>query len=95
MALLYGQVKTLFSIAWQYRTKREMEDLEQEGYLQIRHNNFDPDAGCKFPDMQHLDPAHAALSAERAAAKSAPVHCLNRFRRCRNIKPNITENMWL
>lgn len=51
MLVLYEQVKAFISsIAWKYRGREEIEDLEQEGYLALYEaiNGYDPDAGCKF-----------------------------------------------
>ena len=95
MALLYGQVKTLFrSIAWRYRDSGEMEDLEQEGYLALYPaiDNFDPDAGCKFLTYT-LDPAgNAALSAEQRRLCALQCIAWNRFRRCEISSQILPEN---
>lgn len=51
MLALYEQVKAfIHSIAWKYRGREEIEDLEQEGYLALYDaiNGYDPDAGYKF-----------------------------------------------
>lgn len=51
MLALYEQVKAfIHSIAWKYRGREEIEDLEQEGYLALYDaiDGYDPEAGCKF-----------------------------------------------
>lgn len=51
MLALYEQVKAFIgSIAWRYRGRGELEDLEQEGYLALYDaiDGYDPEAGCKF-----------------------------------------------
>ncbi|GLC82081.1 sigma-70 family RNA polymerase sigma factor [Lacrimispora brassicae] len=51
MLALYEQVKAFIgSIAWRYRGREELEDLEQEGYLALYDaiDGYDPEAGCKF-----------------------------------------------
>lgn len=97
MALLYGQVKNFIrSIAWQYRDSGEMEDLEQEGYLALYPaiDNFDPDAGCRFLTYAAPWIRQAMRRYLQNSGGCVRLRCIawNRFRRCRNIKPNITEN---
>lgn len=51
MLALYEQVKAfIHSIAWKYRGREEIEDLEQEGYLALYDaiDGYDPETGCKF-----------------------------------------------
>ena len=51
MLALYEQVKAfIHTIAWRYRGREEVEDLEQEGYLALYDaiDGYDPEAGCKF-----------------------------------------------
>ena len=96
MALLYGQVKNFIrSIAWQYRDSGEMEDLEQEGYLALYPaiTSIRMQAVGSLP-MQHLGSGRQCGAICRTAAAVCGSRCIawNRFRRCRNIKPNITEN---
>ena len=51
MLALYEQVKAfIHTIAWKYRGREEIEDLEQEGYLALYDaiDGYNPEAGCKF-----------------------------------------------
>ena len=51
MLVLYEQVKAFISsIAWKYRGREEIEDLEQEGYLALYDaiDGYDPNTGYKF-----------------------------------------------
>lgn len=51
MLTLYEQVKAfIHAIAWKYRGREEIEDLEQEGYLALYDaiDGYNPDTGYKF-----------------------------------------------
>ena len=51
MAQLYEQTRTfIHAIAWKYRGRAELDDLEQEGYLALYDaiDGYDPAAGCLF-----------------------------------------------
>ena len=51
MLALYEQVKAfIHTIAWKYRGREEIEELEQEGYLALYDaiDGYNPEAGCKF-----------------------------------------------
>lgn len=51
MAQLYEQTRAfIHAIAWKYRGRAELDDLEQEGYLALYDaiDGYDPAAGCLF-----------------------------------------------
>lgn len=86
MEQLYMQVKSFIgSVAYKFRGSKDIEDLEQEGYLALYPaiEGYDPAAGFKFLTYAeyHIRQRMQRYIQNNGSCLRLPVHCLERVQK--------------